>query len=299
MYPQNMPNKTDRKLKQNQRRRIQYACKPELANLFVLINLFPPIEKWVRFDLPSDVRSPLSLIKPINWSEPSEYEWKLIKRKREMYLTGIELQVYLLSLPIAAHDSVIVRREFEKLSMFKDQFNAAIYKLKMFLEQSRKFKGSFDKAEADLVFETLGQCSKEFYEFAETISDVWFNRYRKIEQIKKLLNHLSFIGRNKGYARKDFNNLEFVDLDGLLSKIYVDEKGILHKEDNPIFKILVGVDVTRIRRCAVCLNFFWANRTDRKCCKKKCANLHNQRLSRERKHEHRLQYKAAANKKRK
>ncbi len=43
---------------------------------------------------------------------------------------------------------------------------------------------------------------------------------------------------------------------------------------------LVGVRADRIRRCAVCGNFFWARRINSACCSERCRKTYNQRNSR-------------------
>jgi len=75
----------------------------------------------------------------------------------------------------------------------------------------------------------------------------------------------------------------FVNLIGpnQLLRIEVSDKGERKIVHGPIVEALLGVDVRRIRECAICCDFFWAGRIDQPCCSKKCAHVVRTRRWRE------------------
>lgn len=127
----------------------------------------------------------------------------------------------------------------------------------------------------------------------------WIDKYYRIRSIKKLLSQMAFIGRDFDVANKQLNNSGVLDFNYLLPNLFIDENGIIHKDDDPNMELLLGLDERRIRNCKTCRNFFWAKRDDKVCCGKKCADTYNQKPVRERKKLAAFQYNEAARRKRK
>jgi hypothetical protein len=125
------------------------------------------------------------------------------------------------------------------------------------------------------------------------VTNYWFDRYDQIKSFKTLLNKLNFIGKNFETAQRNISESVREVIGHLTPKVYVDDKGKLQKEDSFFLESLIDVEVTRIKRCRNCPNFFWANRIDRQCCTEKCADTYNKQASRERKQSHGEQYKQA------
>lgn len=282
-----MAKKTDKQ----KRSRIQYKCPDTLQALFNLINAFPQIENWVDFYLPIE-SAPLF---PPNWRNPSDFDKKAIEKIKKFGEIGIELFNYLKEMNALAKMYVIKESEFIHLKtlqqkLFNAQANAQANARDVLLKTGKYFstmRNNDDwrnyKNEIDRKIVEMQDCEKEFCEAKFNLTRIWFERYENRKQLKKLLTRLTFIARNYDSANKELHIFEFVGLDGLLSKIYVDDNGILRKKDDIILQTLIGLNITRIRQCAICRNFFWANRIDRQCCAKKCADVHNKRNSRNKK----------------
>jgi hypothetical protein len=67
-------------------------------------------------------------------------------------------------------------------------------------------------------------------------------------------------------------------LDGYLSV----EDGKVHLEPPTLFSILVGIEASRIRRCEICDNYFWAGRKDKLVCSLQCGATKRKRQERKR-----------------
>jgi hypothetical protein len=74
---------------------------------------------------------------------------------------------------------------------------------------------------------------------------------------------------------------------------YVDQSGAtrghLYVKDGEVtlsppvlFSFVVGVEASRVRKCKVCQNYFWAGRKDKKLCSGKCDSTNRKRNERER-----------------
>lgn len=107
--------------------------------------------------------------------------------------------------------------------------------------------------------------------------------------LKNTLRNLAFAGRNFQGNRK----IRLTSLDLLFPSFCLDDGGRLQQTSSIYINAFIGVDVTRIKNCKVCQNFFWANRKDRQCCSTKCGNLFNQQQSRNKKREMGFLYRKA------
>jgi hypothetical protein len=58
------------------------------------------------------------------------------------------------------------------------------------------------------------------------------------------------------------------------------ENGKVHLAPPAVFSILLGSEVSRIRRCQICENYFWAGRKDKLVCTLQCGATKRKRLER-------------------
>src|SRR3984893_3699571 len=49
--------------------------------------------------------------------------------------------------------------------------------------------------------------------------------------------------------------------------------GRFRVEHHPLLQALEGIEVSRIRECAICHQIFWAQRADQPCCTRRCAHI--------------------------
>jgi hypothetical protein len=62
---------------------------------------------------------------------------------------------------------------------------------------------------------------------------------------------------------------------------YVNERGELEFNINPLVKAFQGAEAARIRLCSICKLIFWASRADKPCCSLRCAKILRSRNYRE------------------
>ena len=278
-----MPIKTDAK-KTSSRSRIRYACKPELKDLLTLVNFFPPIDKWINVEKPFPLFPPLFPPGQTTQTTSPEYERTKLAWQENMMKAGIDLMNTIGNkIGGLAYFQIFLNGEVEKMNSLADKWDKTADDADDAIEMFHTTKNNIYKIEAILKLKQLPECEKEFYEYAANISEMWFARYAKIKQIKDFLTKLAFIEHNFDTAEKKLIGVGLVEFNEFLTNLYVDEDGILQREENILLQWLLGIDVRRIRQCAICRNLFWANRIDRQCCTKKCADAHNQRKSRENK----------------
>lgn len=277
-YLTEMPKKTD--IRKTSRSRIRYDCKPEVQCLFVWVNSFPPINKWIDFEKPPHEPLPIGLS---NIDMASDYDRKKLKWQKQMieigqnFIETISNKCGILALSYIASKnelSTLIDIEQEYVDASKD-FNS----LKMLHNSSR----SSGTKVLVLKHQKYTEAVKKRYELGAEYSKIWLSRYERVKKVKNFLSSLAFIGRSFYSAKKDFSNFDLLNLDDLMFNIYIDENGILCKKEFIVLEYLIGIDVRRIRECKICHNFFWANRIDRQCCTKKCADVFNQRNSRKNK----------------
>ena len=97
-------------------------------------------------------------------------------------------------------------------------------------------------------------------------------------------------------AEEVLNALSGVETQEQLNRArYIDEcgatRGHLYIKDGEVklsppvlFSFVVGIDATRVRKCKVCENYFWAGRKDKQLCSVKCDATHRKRNERDRYH---------------
>ena len=74
----------------------------------------------------------------------------------------------------------------------------------------------------------------------------------------------------------------YIDYSGSLrSQIFVAD-GTVHLHPPVLFSFVVGIQVSRIRRCGVCQNYFWAGRKDKTVCSERCGATNRKRQERQR-----------------
>lgn len=290
-----MKDKTD--ISKNVRRT---RCDPFLTELFQIVNSFPPLKLMKDLDLP-----------PIPMDRRKLFRGELTQERDEQ-----------LDKELAADERRFKQQSFFVLmrlleQLFKTGFPAAALIIAPANEQEAAFqtlreykasRHSFDENVTSEVWNDLEMrqaaiagmdaAQKSYADTLSLYSARWATRYRQIRSIKSLLTKLAFVGRNLDAANRTIHYTGKGDLDHLIPKLVVDDEGILSRKVDPVEEKLIGIDVRRIRQCSVCHGLFWAQRIDRQCCQKKCADAYNQRLSRERKRSHGDQYRKAADKKR-
>jgi predicted nucleic acid-binding Zn ribbon protein len=71
------------------------------------------------------------------------------------------------------------------------------------------------------------------------------------------------------------------DSGALRSQLYVDDDKV-HLSPPVLFSFVVGIQVSRIRKCRVCENYFWAGRKDKTVCSERCGATNRKRQERQR-----------------
>lgn len=66
-----------------------------------------------------------------------------------------------------------------------------------------------------------------------------------------------------------------------------------------LFSFVVGVQASRVRRCGICENYFWAGRKDKKVCSERCSATSRKRQERQRYFEKKIGVRRRKDKKRK
>ena len=129
---------------------------------------------------------------------------------------------------------------------------------------------NYDDGEIILLFSFLNTILdrrvKELRCFATFLESlVRLNEGKVVPRVTRLINQLSF-------------NLEFP------LGMNISPTGFLQIADDNILQMLIRekVDVSRIKRCPVCSNIFWASRSNRKACSEKCVATNRQRNYRQR-----------------
>lgn len=184
---------------------------------------------------------------------------------------------------------VIHQQELDTLAGYHQKEGASYQKVEAAINRYVKNPHSL-QAEISIKYEDYLKICDEGYESGRIV-EFWLSRYSLVKAIKGLFDNLAFRGRNLESSPKNMNARDFGYFNALTPKIWIDEKGLVQKADAHILTVLIGKDITRIRQCAVCRNFFWANRKDRKCCSKKCADVNNQRNIRSKKKDNECLYK--------
>ncbi len=224
------------------------------------------------------------------FSKKTDFSKREINQIQQIYEKGNKLQEYLLELNKWAYRAIISQDETDNLVEIIQNMKDADTEVENAIHLYYATQKDEDKKSLEAKYQKYKEYESQWFEFARVV-ETWLERYEAVKSSKELLTVLAMRGRNLETAKKKLHSLQFVSVNGLLPKIYIDESGLLQKEDNLIFQILIGVDITRIRQCAICRNFFWANRIDRCCCSKECSNVNNKRNSRKNKENSKELYK--------
>jgi hypothetical protein len=73
----------------------------------------------------------------------------------------------------------------------------------------------------------------------------------------------------------------FYHMSGSLTGQLFVENDSVHLNPPILFSFVVGVQASRIRRCEICENYFWAGRIDKKTCSPQCSATRRKRKQRE------------------
>jgi predicted nucleic acid-binding Zn ribbon protein len=83
-------------------------------------------------------------------------------------------------------------------------------------------------------------------------------------------------------TQERLNRARYVDQSGATrGHLYVKD-GEVKLSPPVLFSFVVGVDATRVRKCKVCENYFWAGRKDKQLCSEKCDATNRKRNERDR-----------------
>lgn len=81
--------------------------------------------------------------------------------------------------------------------------------------------------------------------------------------------------------QSELNNLWYEEECALDSYLSVNDDEV-HFEPPALFSLLVGIQVSRIRRCGICENYFWAGRKNKQVCSLQCGATKRKRQERQR-----------------
>lgn len=296
----NMASKTD-ELLPGKRDRIKTGCPPNVEALFFYVNLFPHPDQMKDLGLPLQPMPPFYLI----GVDRETYEKSEEYKKKEEEYQGAFFEV-----ASKMHED-LKTNGFVGAAAFlanKNDWAELVRLVSEWVAADEVARDLYEKAKGGIVtttrneilskFKACTDAKQHFFKRRMSLAHKWTDTYYRIRAIKRLLLKLAFVGRNFDNAERRLKNAGFLNLDQLIPDLYVDEDGILHKQEDPVLEVILGLDVRRIRQCKICSNFFWAKRKDRQCCQEKCANVHNQRKSRENKEVAGLLYKEANRKRR-
>lgn len=63
-------------------------------------------------------------------------------------------------------------------------------------------------------------------------------------------------------------------------RLFVDDTGRIKHIPSLLFSLVNNTEVNRVRRCQICLNYFWAGRTDKAVCGERCGATSRKRTQR-------------------
>jgi hypothetical protein len=227
------------------RKRVRYACKPELQYLIDCSNTLPPDFRLKNITEISETRFTLA--------EPGSPEWIEIYKHQEE-----DFRAYLKNLP-------------EEFQGFMHETT-----IKLIEEFNKWLHGLHSISEHP---EVKNQYWVRRVELHKRIVDV----YEKFNWIRNNLYKLAEIGENvEEHIGKQLDvtlGVLFVEY------AYLDDKGRIRRQPDKFTETLEGVEISRLRTCLVCRKLFWANRKDKKCCSEVHSAVIRQRQSRENKKE--------------
>jgi hypothetical protein len=282
-----------------QRVRIKTACSPELAGLLGALNQFPPVSEMDDVGAPTRPIRPSALFRSINIDkkeEDAKFEKREQKYQEDLFaaagkmLDGLKSKGYELASLLLARPN-----HWSEVASLGTKWIASNDEAWAFVDLAEESGVRVTEQEVMARFETVRIDRSAFCKRQGQLGRQWIDQYYKVRAIKRLLDELTHVSDNFQTADRT-HIVGLFDLRDLIPKLRIDENGILHREEDPILDLLLGIDIRRIRKCRICENYFWAQRSDRRCCKRECADIFNQRLSRERKRENGRLYRLAAKK---
>jgi predicted nucleic acid-binding Zn ribbon protein len=83
--------------------------------------------------------------------------------------------------------------------------------------------------------------------------------------------------------KEKLTNMWYLELSGSAQRghLYIQNDRV-HLYPPVLFNFVVGVQVSRIRKCEICENYFWAGRKDKKVCSEQCGATKRKRKERKR-----------------
>jgi hypothetical protein len=106
------------------------------------------------------------------------------------------------------------------------------------------------------------------------------NSYHQISESRdKLRTILKGVAESESGAWLRFKDETIITID---ASLFVDDRGIVRLAKDQLTEAIEGVEVARIRECAICRHLFWAGRNDALCCSTACHNAHRNRRYRAR-----------------
>lgn len=236
------------------RSRAKHGCKPELEKLLELVNMIPPDH---------EMKTVHDLLGPrFNLAKPWSPTWLEAEEKGK-----------------AAFD--------ENLKTFPESFQAMIHwstenLRKQSLAEVQSLQGTLPDDEIEQKIRSkliaIYQSQNSYYE--------------GIRAARMNLIRLTEIAENVEHYRGKVLDVTLNVL--LVENAYLDQNGIICRQSSGFAKAVEGVNVSRIRACAVCKAIFWAARKDKRCCSEDHSVVWRKRQSRLNKQEKGEVYAKAA-----
>ena len=83
-------------------------------------------------------------------------------------------------------------------------------------------------------------------------------------------------------TQEKLNHARYIDDSGATRGYLYTRDGKVQLGPPVLFHFVVGVDSTRVRKCKVCENYFWAGRIDKRVCSTRCSATNRKKNQRER-----------------
>ena len=171
--------------------------------------------------------------------------------------------------------------ELQKLiSTAKERFNLEI---KLADEASLRQLSTSAKAEVMLVMPAFGSKAYELgdYKFAQVglrhLAIRARQRFFFVLEAEEILYSITSPDPNE-----KLNSLWYLGESGaLLSRLYVREDTV-QLRPALLYSFVVDVQVSRVRRCGICENYFWAGRKDKRVCSERCGATSRKKRERQR-----------------
>jgi hypothetical protein len=223
------------------RKRVKYACKPELQELIEFSNTIPPDFQLQNITELSDSKFTLAREGSPEWIET-------YKRQEEDFLT------YLKTLP----------EEFQGL---------------MHAATNREIEEFNKWLRIEYSTSETAEVKKQYWLKRIQVHKTVVGIYERFKWVRENLYKLAKIGENvEEHVGKQLDvalGVLFVEY------AYLDDNGKIRRQPDKFTETLEGVEISRLRTCLVCQKLFWANRKDKKCCSEIHSAVIRQRQSRE------------------